>query len=175
MLPSKFVSIFTHRYLTLSVGYSLLPPGMDAGGCYCCQCSTLKLLKLISRVAFSFLKMLRTRLSNLTKSSYDRHCSETLTSVEGCNFSCRPIFSTIYDSVQCQVCQPFFLQLTYKFSERLDVSCSKRPWRLEWQKENIQHVFQECKKSNLKGNFEQYILDKLAVLLQSCCRNVAGV
>ena len=56
-------------------------PVADAGGCHCCQCSTPKWLTLIFRVEFSFLKMLRIRFSNLTKSSYGRHCSETLTSV----------------------------------------------------------------------------------------------
>ena len=79
----------------------LIQSGMDVGGCHCCQCSTPKWLTLIFRVEFSFLKMLRIRFSNLTKSSYGRHCSETLTSVGGYNFSCCPVFSTIRDSVLC--------------------------------------------------------------------------
>ena len=77
-------------------------PVADAGGCHCCQCSTPKWLTLIFRVEFSelrFLKMLRTRFWNLTKSNYGRHWSET--SVNGCSFSCCLLFSTIRDSVQC--------------------------------------------------------------------------
>ena len=80
----------------------LIQSGMDVGGCHCCQCSTPKWLTLIFRVEFSelrFLKMLRTRFWNLTKSNYGRHWSET--SVGGCSFSCCLLFSTIRDSVQC--------------------------------------------------------------------------
>ena len=76
--------------------------GRMQGGCHCCQCSTPKWLTLISNVEFSFLKMLRTRLSNLTK------MSETLTSLKGNNFSCCPVFSTIRDSVQCTKCASLF-------------------------------------------------------------------
>ena len=37
------------------------------------------------------------------------------------------------------------------------------------------YVFQECKTDNLKDNFEQYLLDKLAAPLHGCCRNNAGI
>ena len=58
----RFVKIFTPKYLTLLVGYCILPhsfisshlPGADVGGCHCCQCSTLKWLTVISRVQFRF-------------------------------------------------------------------------------------------------------------------------
>ena len=56
-------------------------PEVDAEGCHCCQCSTPKRLTLISRVETSFLKMLWTIFSNLTKGSCGQHCSKTLTSV----------------------------------------------------------------------------------------------
>ena len=79
-----------------------------SGGCHCCQYSSTKWLTIIFRVEFSFLKMLRTRFSNLSKSSYGRHCSETLTSVGGYSFSCCPVFSTIRDSVQCTKCASLF-------------------------------------------------------------------
>ena len=78
-------------------------PVADAGGCHCCQCSTPKWLTLIFRVEFSFLKMLRIRFSNLTKSSYGRHCSETLTSVGGYNFSCCPVFSIAQFAIPCNI------------------------------------------------------------------------
>ena len=75
--------------------------GADAGDCHCRQCSTSKWLTLISRVELLFLKILWTRFSKLTKSSCGRHCSETLTSVGGYNFSCCPVSNTIRDSIQC--------------------------------------------------------------------------
>ena len=37
-----------------------------------------------------------------------------------------------------------------------------------------QYVIQEFNKSNQKDNFDQYLLDKVASLLQEFCRNVAG-
>ena len=55
--------------------------GADAGDFQCCQCNTLKWFTLISKVEFSFVRMLWTRFSNLTGRSCGRHCSETLTSV----------------------------------------------------------------------------------------------
>ena len=45
-------------------------------GSHCCQCNTPKWLTLISRVEFSFLKILWTRFSNLTKSRCGWHCSK---------------------------------------------------------------------------------------------------
>ena len=41
--------------------------GENAGGCLCYQCSTPKWLTLISKVEFSFVEMLWTRFSNLTR------------------------------------------------------------------------------------------------------------
>ena len=79
-----------------------------AGDWQCCQCTTPKWLTLISIVEFSFLKMLWTRLSNLTKSSSGWHCSEALKSFGGYNFSCYPVFNTIRDSVQCTKCASLF-------------------------------------------------------------------
>ena len=87
---------------------TIIVPRVDAGGWQCCQCSTPKWLTLISMVEFSFLKMLWTRLSNLTKSSSGWHCSETLKSFGGCNFSCYPVFNTIRCSVQCTKCASLF-------------------------------------------------------------------
>ena len=72
-----------------------------------------------------------------------------------------------------QVCQPLFLQLTQKFSERLDASCSKAMTFRMVEIEQL-YEFQECKKNSRKDNFEQYLLDKLAALLPNCCMNVAG-
>ena len=46
---------------------------VDARGCHCCQRSTPKWLKLITRAELLFLKMLWTKFSNLTKSS----CGDT--------------------------------------------------------------------------------------------------
>ena len=43
-----------------------------------------------------------------TESSCGRHCSKTLTSVGGYNFSCCPVFNTIRDSVQCAKCAILF-------------------------------------------------------------------
>ena len=48
----------------------------------------------------SFLKMLGTRLSNLTETIVRWHCNAMLTSVGQYNFSCCPVFSTIPDSMQ---------------------------------------------------------------------------
>ena len=70
-------------------------PGADAADSHCCQCSTQKELTLISIVKFSFLKT--------SESSCGWHCSETLTSVWGYNFSCCAVFNTIRNSVQCVV------------------------------------------------------------------------
>ena len=95
-LPAKFLS-FLQRYFSSTQGL----PGPDAGACHCCQCSTLKWLTLISKVEFSFIKMLWARFSNLPERSCKRHCSETLTSVGGCNFSCCSIFNTTHDFVLC--------------------------------------------------------------------------
>ena len=61
---------------------TIIVPRVDAGGWQCCQCSTPKWLTLISMVEFSFLKMLWTRLSNLTTSSSGWHCSVTLNRLE---------------------------------------------------------------------------------------------
>ena len=87
---------------------TIIVPRVDAGGWQCCQCSTPKWLTLISMVEFSFLKMLWTRLSNLNKSSSGWHCSETLKSFGGYNFSCYPVFNTIRYSVQCTKCASLF-------------------------------------------------------------------
>ena len=78
-----------------------LDSGADAGSCHCCHCSTQKWLTLISRVDFSFLEMLRTRFSNLTKSNCGRHCSETLTSVGDTIFLVVPFLAQF--AIPCNV------------------------------------------------------------------------
>ena len=117
------------------------------------------------------------KILKLDQSSYG--CSETLTSVGGYNFSCCPVFSTVRDSVQCTERASLFSynqlhELTYQFSEQLDASCSKT-MAFRMIEEKQQYVFQECKKNNRKDNFEKYLLDKLAALLNDCFRNGAGV
>ena len=52
--------------------------GADVGGCHFCQRSTPKRPTLISRVEFSFPKMLWIRFSNLSESSWGWFCSKML-------------------------------------------------------------------------------------------------
>ena len=98
----------------------------DAVGCHCCQCSTPKRLTLISRVEFSFLKMLWIRFSNLSESSWGRNCGEMLPYAGGTFFRIVPFL--IQFAIPCNVLTKrisLFWQLARIFSELLYAACSK--------------------------------------------------
>ena len=143
--------------------------GADAGGCHCYQRSTPKWLTLISRVEFSFLKMLWKRFSNLSESSCGRHCSKALTSVGGYNFSCCPVFNTIRNSVQCTKYASLF-SYNYKFSERLDAASSET-MAFRMVEIGYWNVFQARTKNNRKGNFQHIFQTSY----QHSCTTAAGM
>ena len=99
--------------------------GADAGGCHCCQCSTPKRFTLISRVEFSFLKMLWIRFSNLSESSWGQHCGEMLPYAGGTFFRIVPFLVQL---IPCNVLtkrSSLFWRLARIFSELLYATCSE--------------------------------------------------
>ena len=58
MLPKKIIKNMTNLTRRAKETFQMIS-GADAGGCHYCQCSTPKWLTLISRVDFSFLKILK--------------------------------------------------------------------------------------------------------------------
>ena len=140
--------------------------GADARGCHCCQCSTSKRLTLVSRVEFSFLKMLWIRFLNLSENSWGRHCGEMLSYAGGTFFRIVPFL--IQFTILCNVLTKrisLFWQLTLIFSELLYGACFEA---MAFRKVGIGqwYIFQKCRKNNKKNSFEQYLPEKLAGMLQ---------
>ena len=122
---------FTSCYIYLRPTIPATPviysiPRTNAGDCHCCQCSTSKRLTLIPRVEFSFLKMLWIRFSNLSESSWGRHCGEMLPYARGTFFRIVPFL--IQFAIPCNVLTKrisLFWQLARIFSELLYAACSE--------------------------------------------------
>ena len=115
ILQSIFVFCFSFSWFMKLIIIYAKNTGADAGGCHLCQCSNLKWLTLISRFELSFQTWLKVGVG-------DTAVSEMLG--WRIHLSC-PVFNTICNSLQCTKCLSLFPQLPYKFSEWLDVSCSK--------------------------------------------------
>ena len=146
----------------------------DAGAYHCCQRSNPKLLAFISRVAFLLLKMLWIRFSNLSKSSWGRHCCETWSLIGGDIFLSFLVFNTIRDPCNVLIILASFLTTNLHIFEWFYATCSEAmaSRTVEVAQQNI---FQKCRKNKRKDSFESYLLETLEALLHDCFRNVVGV